>query len=95
MKYPWMAALILLAGCDSIGGHDNVVNGNGNVLGNDTVTQVAKALARFETTPEVSDADLQAIYAGIRQAAADGDLQASLVVLEVAGIQRAPEPDDE
>lgn len=87
---------ICLGGCDSIGGgRDNVVNGDGNlVVTDDTVDRVAARLAGFDTTPEVTDTDLESIYQTIRQGAARGDLRSSLVILQIAAAQRAPaEPD--
>jgi hypothetical protein len=85
-----------LAGCDSIGGGDIVVKGHDNaVVAGGAVDRVAVALADFESTPQVTDEDLQALYEKIREAALAGDMDAMLVVLKVATIQRRPvEPEE-
>jgi hypothetical protein len=85
-----------LAGCDSIGGGDIVVKGHDNVVVADgVVDRVAVALADFEATPQVTDEELQALYENIREAALAGDMDATLVVLKVATIQRRPvEPEE-
>jgi hypothetical protein len=85
-----------LAGCDSIGGGDIVVKGHDNVVvARGAVDRVAVALADFESTPRVTDEDLQALYEKIREAALAGDMDAMLVVLKVATIQRRPvEPEE-
>lgn len=59
------------------------------------VDRVAVALADFEATPQVTDEELQALYENIREAALAGDMDATLVVLKVATIQRRPvEPEE-
>ena len=90
MRYLALAlALGLAAGCDFIGGGDTIVRGNGNVVAKDEVlSRVAAALARFESTPEVSDEDIEAVYAVIREQALAGEMRAALVVLRVAERQR-------
>ena len=89
---PCAFLIALLAGCDFIGGGETVVRGNDNVVVRDAlIDRIAAQLASFETTPEVTDDDLQAMFTTIRQRALDGDLEASLVMLKLAGIQRQPE----
>ena len=88
--------VVLLVGCDFIGGGEIVVSGEGNVVvTDDVVDRVAAQLADFPTTPTVTDDDLQTMYATIRQSALDGDLKASLVMLKIAAIQRMPEDPEE
>jgi hypothetical protein len=53
-----------------------------------TIDEVADRLAGFQTTPEVTDAELAAIYERIREQALAGDLRASLVMLNIAASQR-------
>lgn len=43
---------------------------------------------RLVAMPAVTDEELLEVYASIRQRARDGDLQAALVVLKVAALQR-------
>ena len=85
---------ITLGGCDFIGGGDTIVRGDDNVVVRDPSRElVARELAQFETVPKVSDADLQQMFAVIRQQALGGDLDATLVMLRVASIQRQPMDD--
>ncbi len=87
-----LLVLVALAGCDFIGGGDTVVRGNDNVVVTDEVVdRVAARLAKFATTPVVTDDELKALYASIRQSALGGDLKAALVMLKIASIQREPE----
>jgi hypothetical protein len=97
-KTPTLAATLLLAlvlaGCGNIGGGETIVQGNDNLMVLDeAIDRVAAALAGFEATPDVTDADLQAVYGKIRERALDGDLDSSLVLLKVAAIQRTPPSD--
>ena len=86
---------LVLTGCDNIGGGETVVKGNDNLIVLDqAIDRIAAALASFETTPEVTDADIAAVYAKVRQDALEGDLDAALVLLKVAAIQRVPEDRD-
>jgi signal recognition particle GTPase len=87
---------VALAGCDSIGGGDIVVKGHDNVVvARGAVDRVAVELADFESTPRVTDEDIQALYEQIREAALAGDMDAMLVMLKVATIQRRPvEPEE-
>jgi len=91
-----VTVVVALAGCDFVGGGDTVVKGHDNVVVTDgVVDRVAVALADFEATPRVTDEDLQALYEQIRGAALAGDMDATLVVLKVATIQRRPaEPEE-
>ena len=88
--------VFLMSGCDFIGGGDTIVKGNDNLLVEDEIVdRVAAALAQYETTPKVTDEELRVLYEVIRENALAGDLRASLVMLKVAGIQRAPEEEEE
>lgn len=89
MRGLMLAALVLVSGCEFIGGAETLVRGENNrVYIDPTIDDVADQLAGFETTPEVTDAELTAIYARIREQALAGDLRASLVVLNIAVSQR-------
>jgi hypothetical protein len=82
---------LALTGCGNIGGGETVVTGDDNlILQDQAIDRIAAALASFETTPEVTDADIAAVYAEIHQNAMEGDLDAGLVLLRVATIQRMP-----
>ena len=88
--------LLVLAGCDAIGGGETVIQGNDNiVVTDDVVDRVAGQLAAFETTPTVTDEELAAVYSAIHRSALEGDLKASLVLLRIAAIQRRPEEPEE
>ena len=91
MRPTILIGLLLLTGCDFIGGGETVISGDDNLVVDDAVVdRVAARLARLESTPEVTDDDLGAIFATIRRRAVDGDLDASLVLLKIAAIQRQP-----
>ena len=91
-----LALVVTVAGCEFIGGADTVVTGHNNVVAADGVNdQVAKALAGFEATPLVTDEVLQRLYEQIRERALAGDMDATLVVLKVAALQRWPEESEE
>ena len=86
-----LAALPLaLLGC---GAADTLVTGfgnNHNIIGSDVIDRVASELARAKVTPPVSDDDLRAVFAAIRERALKGDPEAALVLLRVAAHQRDP-----
>lgn len=89
MRFTVLIALVALAGCEFIGGAETLVRGENNrVFMDPTIDEVAEKLAGFETTPQVTDAELATIYERIREQALAGDLRASLVVLNVAATQR-------
>jgi hypothetical protein len=84
-------AVLAMTSCDFIGGGDTIVRGDDNlVVRNPNRELVSRAFAQFEAVPRVSDADLQQMYAVIRRQALDGDLDATLVMLRLAAIQRQP-----
>ena len=86
----------LLAGCDFIGGAETLVRGSHNFVGEDgSAGSVAFALARLEGTPVVTDEELAEIYAVIREQALAGDLSSAQVLLQLAAIQRTPEPEED
>jgi hypothetical protein len=53
--------------------------------------ELADALSEHPATPKVSDALVLEIYEKVVERARDGDIQASLVILELAAHQREPE----
>jgi hypothetical protein len=53
--------------------------------------ELADALSEHPETPKVSDALVLEIYEKVVERARDGDIQASLVILELAAHQREPE----
>jgi hypothetical protein len=84
-----LVVLLALSGCEFIGGAETLVRGENNRLFMDpTIDEVAEQLAAFETTPEVTDAELAAIYERIREQALAGDMRAALVMLNIAASQR-------
>lgn len=86
---------LLLTGCGNVGGGETVVHGNDNTIVQDrAIDRVAAALAEFDSTPEVTDADIRAVYETVRGRALEGDLDAALVLLKVAAIQRTPPDSD-
>ena len=85
-----VVTLLALAGCT--GGGDTVISGLGNsgnrIRTDAVVDDVARALAEQPGIPDVQDSDLLAAYESIRSRARDGELQATLVLLELAALQR-------
>jgi hypothetical protein len=85
-----LAALGLAApGCT--GGGETVFNGignGGNIIGTDALERVAQELAEEPAIPAVTDDDLRAAFAAIREHALSGDPDAALVLLRVAARQR-------
>ena len=81
---------LMLAGCT--GGGDTVISGLGNsgnrIRTDAVVDDVVRALVQHSATPEVSDDDLMRSYQAIRSHALEGELQASLVLLQLAAQQR-------
>jgi hypothetical protein len=86
----WITTLLLVAGCT--GGGETVVSGIGNsgnrIRTDAVVDDVAHALAEQPGIPEVLDDDVLAAYESIRARAREGELQATLVLLELAALQR-------
>ena len=82
--------LLALAGCT--GGGESVISGIGNsanrIRTDAVVDDVAHALAEQPGIPEVQDEDLLVAYESIRTRAREGELQATLVLLELAALQR-------
>lgn len=95
MRLTTIALLTILTGCGFIGGGETVISGDDNLVVSDPVIdRVAAHLAGLEATPEVTDEDLAVMYATIRQGATAGDLDAVLVVLKIAALQREPDEAD-
>jgi hypothetical protein len=78
-------------------GGESLIRGMGNSANRiyvDPVTDdVAEAIAESLAVPRVTDAELQAAFAAIRERARAGDLRSSLVLFRVADMQRAAEHD--
>ena len=88
--------LVFLTGCDFIGGAETLVRGSNNFISRDgDADTVAYALSRLEGTPAVTDEELVDIYANIRGRALAGDLDAARVMLQLAAIQRTPDPEED
>jgi hypothetical protein len=88
-------SMISVSGCDFIGGAETLVRGNHNVLtGDGNSDAVAKILSELVTTPEIGDTELLEILGIMRTRAAEGDMDAALVVLRLAAIQRHPQEED-
>jgi hypothetical protein len=82
--------LLLASGCDFIGGADTLIRGSNNFIARAGDSEaVARAMAELDAIPEVTDDELQSIYAVIRQRAAEGDLEAVQVILRLAAFQRS------
>lgn len=84
-------ALVLLLALGCTGGGETVISGLGNsnnLIGFDVLGRVADELAESPAIPAVSDDDLRAAFAAIRENALRGDPDAALVLLLVAGEQR-------
>ena len=96
MRSLLLVVLVVLSGCEFTGGAEILVRGENNrVFMDPTIDEIAEQLAAFETTPLVTDAELAAIYERIREQALGGDLQASLVMLNIAASQRQTAADAE
>lgn len=86
-----MLAALFLAVTGCTGGGETVVTGfgnGGNIFGTDALERVAEELAEQPAIPAVSDDDLRAAFAAIREHALAGDPDAALVLLRVAARQR-------
>ena len=91
-QLPLMTLLMVLAGCDFIGGADTLVRGSHNFIARDDAPEmVARDLAALDTVPEVTDEDLAAIYGMIRERALAGELDAVRVLARLAALQRSEE----
>jgi hypothetical protein len=66
-------------------------NGGNRVYADPTRDELAELLVSTDSAPPVSDADLRSIHEAIRRRAEAGDLDAALVVLQVAALQRGDE----
>ena len=86
-----MLAALFLAVPGCTGGGETVVSGfgnGGNIIRTDELERVAEELASQPAIPAVSDDDLRAAFAAIREHALAGDPDAALVLLRVAARQR-------
>ncbi len=87
-------SVMLLLGCDFIGGGDTVIRGDDNVVVTDASRdRLAQLFSRFESVPRVSDEDLERLFGLVRDKAFEGDLDSMLVMLRLAEFQRRPEED--
>lgn len=66
-------------------------NGGNRVYADPTRDELAELLVSTGSAPEVSDEALRAIHEAISRRAAAGELDAALVVLQVAALQRETE----
>ena len=86
------AALFILLATLTVGlatsGNEVGCIGNGVVYASPTRDQLAALLVSTRSAPDVSDATLRAIHEAISRKASAGDLDAALVVLQVAALQR-------
>ncbi len=90
------AALCAVALSCGGGAGQNAIVGLGNsgnlMSGADEVAMsIARALARIETTPAVSDEAVGEIFEAILTRARDGNSEAALIMLSLAQTQREPE----
>lgn len=69
----------------AVSGFNNV---NNRVYADPTREELAELLVSTRSAPEVSDEALRAIHEAISRRAAAGELDAALVVLQVAALQR-------
>ena len=88
-RWTAVGAVAAVLGCT--GGGETVVTGIGNT-GNRIGTAalwgaLGEALAEREDIPRVGDPDVQQIFQAIRRRALEGELDAALVMLEVAAAQ--------
>jgi hypothetical protein len=91
-QLPVLALLIVLGGCDFIGGAETLVRGSHNFIGKDDAAElVARDLSQLEAVPAVTDTDLVAIYEKIRERALAGELDAVRVLARLAALQRSGE----
>ena len=89
-------SVMLLLGCDFIGGGETVVSGDDNIIVRDaTRDRLAQLFSRFETVPQVSDEDLERLFGLVRDKAFEGDLDSMLVMLRLAEFQRRPVEQEE
>jgi len=66
-------------------------NGGNRVYADPTRDELAELLVSTGSAPDVSDEALRAIHEAISRRAAAGELDAALVVLQVAALQREPQ----
>lgn len=66
-------------------------NGGNRVYADPTRDELAELLVSTKSAPDVSDESLRAIHEAISRSAAAGELDAALVVLQVAALQRERE----
>lgn len=91
-RFGVLAALSLaLASC---GGEIVGIGNSSNVIAADVLDRVAQELAGAPAIPAVSDEDLRAAFAAIRERALGGDPEAALVLLRVAAYQREESEDE-
>ncbi len=85
-------SVMLLLGCDFIGGGDTIIRGDDNVVVTDASRdRLAQLFSRFESVPRVSDEDLERLFGLVRDKAFEGDLDSMLVMLRLAEFQRRPD----
>ena len=81
--------LLSVSACEFIGGAETLVRGSNNmVVSEGSPEAVAKMLSELLATPEITDRELLDVLSNIREKAATGDLDAAMVLLRLAAIQR-------
>jgi len=65
-------------------------NGGNHIYADPTRDRLAELLVTTDTAPVVSDEVLAGIYDALERKATGGDLDAALVMLQVAALQRDP-----
>ena len=88
--FVWVA-MFTVAMATSGSGVSGFANTNNRIYADSTRDELAELLVSTKAAPEVSDEAIRAIHEAISQRAAAGDLDAALVVLQVAALQRGIE----
>ena len=83
----WVA-MFTVAMATSGSGVSGFANTNNRIFADPTRDELAELLVSTKSAPEVSDEALRAIHEAISRRAAAGELDAALVVLQVAALQR-------
>lgn len=85
--FVWVA-MITVAMATSGSAVSGFGNGGNRVYADPVRDELAELLVSTGSAPEITDRELRAIHEAIEQRAAAGELDAALVVLQVAALQR-------
>ena len=85
----WVA-MFTVAMATSTSGIGGFANTNNRIYADPTRDELAELLVSTRSAPHVSDEALRTIHEAISRRAAAGELDAALVVLQVAALQREP-----